>query len=244
MRGLHRVVVCRHPLTPDFSPPSTGERGESSPIAVKLLLFSDLHTDTDSARSLVERASLADIVIGAGDFCNARRHLKRCLDILRTIDRPTVLVAGNNESTEELAAACQDWPQAHVLHGSGVRIGGVDFFGIGGGIPVTPFGSWSYDFTEEQAGELLSGCPPGCVLVSHSPPRGAVDRSSRGESLGSVAIRDAVLRLRPVLVVCGHIHGSAGQQVRLGSSPVVNAGPQGFEWLLDFGSQAKPDGPT
>ncbi len=27
VRGLHRVVVCRHPLTPDPSPPSTGERG-------------------------------------------------------------------------------------------------------------------------------------------------------------------------------------------------------------------------
>jgi Icc-related predicted phosphoesterase len=28
-------------------------------------------------------------------------------------------------------------------------------------------------------------------------------------------------------VVCGHIHGSAGQEAMLGSTPVVNAGPAG-----------------
>jgi hypothetical protein len=94
-----------------------------------------------------------------------------CLDVVRDIDKPASLVAANNESTEELAEACRDWPQAHVLHGSGATIDGVEFFGLGGGVPVTPFGAWSYDFTEEQATELLSGCPKGCVLVSHSPPK-------------------------------------------------------------------------
>ena len=85
---------------------------------------------------------------------------------------------GNNESTEELIDACRNWPSAHVLHGSGITLAGVTFFGLGGGVPVTPFGSWSYDFTEEQAAELLSGCLAGGELVSHSPPQGAVDVSS------------------------------------------------------------------
>jgi Icc-related predicted phosphoesterase len=199
---------------------------------MKLLLFSDLHTDTTAAHLLVERARSVDVVIGAGDFGTVRRHVRDCIDVLRAIDKPAVLVAGNNESTEELLEACQDWPHAHVLHGSGMRLAGVDFFGLGGGIPVTPFGAWSYDFTEEQAAQLLSGCPAGGVLVSHSPPKGAVDVSSTGRSLGSVAVRDAVLRLRPLLVVCGHIHESQGQQAMLGPSPVVNAGPKGVVWEL------------
>jgi len=38
--------------------------------------------------------------------------------------------------------------------------------------------------------------------------------------------------LSPLLVVCGHIHGSAGQQAMLGTTPVVNAGPAGVEWEL------------
>src|SRR5438270_13530255 len=130
---------------------------------MKLLLFSDLHADAAAARRLVERARAADVVVGAGDLGNLRRHLRTSLDILRAIDRPAVLVAGNNESTEELAEACRDWPAARVLHGSGTRVAGVEFFGLGGGVPVTPFGAWSYDFTEEQAAALLAGCPDGCV---------------------------------------------------------------------------------
>lgn len=199
---------------------------------MRLLLVSDLHSDLDATRRLVKLAARADVVIGAGDFCNAHRSLSRCIDVLRAIDRPTVLVAGNNETTEELADACRSWPHAHVLHGSGVSIAGIEFYGIGGGIPVTPFGSWSYDFTEEAAERLLADCPRGCVLVSHSPPLGAVDVSSSGRSLGSAAVRAAVERLKPRLVVCGHIHGSGGKQALLGPVPVVNAGPSGIEWTL------------
>ncbi|HEY7424968.1 MAG TPA: metallophosphoesterase family protein [Gemmataceae bacterium] len=199
---------------------------------MKLLLFSDLHADAAAARRLVKRARTADIIIGAGDFGNIRRGVGVCIAVLRAIDKPAVLVAGNNESTEELAEACRDWPQAHVLHGSGVTLDGVAFFGLGGGVPITPFGSWSYDFTEEQAAELLADCPAGCVLISHSPPKGAVDQSSSGQSLGSVAVRDTILCQRPILVVCGHIHASAGQQAAIGPSTVINAGPAGVEWVL------------
>ncbi len=149
---------------------------------------------------------------------------------MRNAGKPAVLVAGNNESTEELADACRDWDNAHVLHGYAVTLGGVAFFGIGGGIPVTPFGAWSYDFTEVEAAALLADCPAGGVLVSHSPPKGAVDVSSSGRSLGSTAVRDAVARCRPLLVVCGHIHACGGQQAMIGASPVVNAGPDGVEW--------------
>jgi len=205
----------------------------ADPSVRRLLLFSDLHTDVAAARRLVERAREADVVIGAGDFGSVRRHTRACIEVLRAIDRPAVLVAGNNESTDELRAACTDWPGAHVLHGTAVTIGGVVFFGIGGGIPVTPFGSWSYDFTEAQAEALLALCPPQAILVSHSPPYGAADRSSRGQNLGSRAVREAVLRLEPRLVVCGHIHESGGRQDALGATPVVNAGPAGIDWTLD-----------
>jgi Icc-related predicted phosphoesterase len=199
--------------------------------AMKLLLFSDLHADTDAARHLVEMARTADVLIGAGDFGNMRREIHDCIDILQAVAKPAVLVPGNAESAEELADACRDWPSARVLHGSGVRIDGVDFFGVGGAIPVTPFGSWSYDFSEDEATQLLSTCPSGGVLVTHSPPRGAVDRSSKGQNLGSSAVREVVERCRPKLVVCGHIHGSWAQRETISPTTVINAGPAGIEWI-------------
>jgi Icc-related predicted phosphoesterase len=111
-----------------------------------------------------------------------------------------------------------------------VTIAETSFFGIGGGIPITPFGSWSYDFSEEEAYDLLNDCPSGGVLVSHSPPAGVLDASSDGRSLGSQAIRKTILVNKPSLVVCGHIHGSAGQIDRIGDTTVINAGPQGIIW--------------
>ncbi len=199
---------------------------------LKLLLFSDLHCDVRAARRLVERSAAVDLVVGAGDFANLRRGLELTTGVLQAIDKPAVLVPGNSESDAELAAACRGWPSAHVLHGSGTTLGGVDFWGLGGGVPVTPFGDWSYDFTEEQAEGLLAGCPEGAVLISHSPPQGAVDVSSSGANLGSVAVRRAAQDKRLALVVCGHIHNSAGKTAMIGDTPVVNAGPAGRVWDL------------
>lgn len=195
-----------------------------------LLLFSDVHGDVEACRRLVTQADEADVVVGAGDFCVMGRNLQAPIDVLAEIDRPTVLVPGNAETEDDLREACAGWSGVHVLHGDGCEVEGLSFYGIGGGIPVTPFGSWSYDFSEKEAEALLADCPEGAVLVSHSPPKDVVDRDSRGQSLGSTAVRQAIERTRPALTVCGHIHGSWGEEDTLASTPVVNAGPEGWYW--------------
>lgn len=201
-----------------------------------LLLFSDIHRDQDACRSLVQCAPDVDILVGAGDLCTMRRGLDDVIATLSSIETPTVLVPGNAESADELRDACASWPAATVLHGDTCRIEGVDFAGIGGGIPVTPFGDWSYDFTEAEAESLLADVSlsgsPGGVLVSHSPPQGLVDRDSSGRSLGSTAIRAAIDALQPALVVCGHIHASWEQKEVVGATEIVNAGPGGIRYEL------------
>jgi Icc-related predicted phosphoesterase len=199
---------------------------------MRLLLFSDIHCDAAATRRIVERAAQFDVIVGAGDFATARHGLRPVIEILRDAATPTVLVPGNSESVDELRDACRGWAAAHVLHGSGAEVGGHPFFGIGGGIPVTPFGSWSYDFSEAQAEAMLHQCPAGCVLVSHSPPKGTLDIASNGKSLGSTSVRAAIERAKPVLVVCGHIHASAGRVERVGETVVINAGPRGVEWEI------------
>lgn len=200
---------------------------------MRLLLFSDLHRDAVAAARLADRSTDFDVVVGAGDFATVHAGLEEMTGILRRIECPAVLVPGNSETAAELEAACARWDSAVVLHGAGATVAGAEFFGVGGGIPVTPFGSWSWDFTEAEARELLADCPPGAILVSHSPPKGVVDRSSSGASLGSEAVRAAILERRPRLVVCGHIHASAGTSAPLGPTPIVNAGPHGVPWNLE-----------
>jgi Icc-related predicted phosphoesterase len=199
---------------------------------MKLLLFSDIHGDFAGASKLAELSRKVDVVIGAGDFCVVRRGLDDIIAALSVIKKPAVLVAGNAESHEELTQACRSWPTAHVLHGSQTTLDDVTFYGIGGGIPITPFGAWSWDFSEDEAKKLLQDLQPGAVLISHSPPKGTLDMSSDGRSLGSEALREVIGIKKPKLVVCGHIHGSAGQIDRLGSTDAINAGPDGIIWEL------------
>jgi Icc-related predicted phosphoesterase len=193
---------------------------------MRLLLCSDIHCDLGAARRLVERSAEADVLVCAGDLAVMRTGLQKTVDVLAEATIPTVLVAGNGESYEELADACARWPSAHVLHGFGVELEGVSFWGLGGAVPVTPFGPWSYDLTEERATQLLADCPPGGVLVTHSPPLGHVDLAN-GRHLGSRSIVDAIERVQPRLVVCGHIHGCWTEESIVGDTRVINAGPGG-----------------
>jgi Icc-related predicted phosphoesterase len=199
---------------------------------MKLLLFSDLHCDADAARRLLSLARDVDVAVGAGDFATCRRDIHLTVDVLQYLTIPTVLVPGNAESFEELRHVCENWKSAHVLHGTGARIAGVEFFGLGGAVPETPFGSWSYDFSEQQAAELLADCPAGGVLVSHSPPKGTLDVSGNGESIGSESVRNTMKSRKPKLLVCGHIHACAGRHESAGDTTVVNAGPNGVIWEL------------
>ncbi len=201
---------------------------------MELLLFSDLHRDREAAQHLLEMAHSqpVDVAVGAGDFASVREGLEDVLDILRELPCPAVLVAGNAETDEELRRATENWPDAHVLHGQSVQIDGVTFFGLGGAVPVTPFGSWSFDLDEATAAAMLSGCPDRAVLVTHSPPQGVVDTNRNGTHLGSRAIREAIEHHQVRLAVCGHIHDCWETEGRVGSTPVVNAGPRGMRWSL------------
>jgi len=196
---------------------------------VKLLAFSDLHRDLEQAANLVEMSAEADIVIGAGDFASVHEGLAETIDALAAIETPTVLVPGNNETDEALRDATTMWSAATVLHGSGMTIDGADIYGLGAGIPVTPW-DWSFDLDDEAAAAMLAPCPEGAILVLHSPPRGHCDANGSGDHFGSAALLRAIEERGPRLAVCGHIHESWGCESQVGDTPVRNLGPKGA-WI-------------
>jgi len=69
--------------------------------------------------------------------------------------------------------------------------------GLGYAVPMTPFGSWSCDLSEAEAAAMLAAMEGADILVSHAPPQGLADVSSRGVSLVSRAIRAAIERAVP-----------------------------------------------
>jgi len=196
---------------------------------MKLLAFSDLHTDTAAGRCLVEMATAnaIQVAVGAGDFATMRKGLQPVIDGLSQLTCPVVLVPGNGESIEELRSACAEYSHMHVLHGDSVVILGQCFFGLGYAVPETPFGDWSCDLPEEAAAHLLEPCPAKSILVSHSPPFGHVDQNSRGQHVGSRAVLATIERTSPQLVLCGHVHDCWQKSSRVGLSMIHNLGPGG-----------------
>jgi len=196
---------------------------------MRILAFSDLHCDLEQGGRLVEMSAEADVVIGAGDFASMHEGLEETIGALSGIETPTVLVPGNNETVDALRGCAAGWSAATVLHGEGTTIAGTDFFGLGAGIPVTPW-DWSFDLDDEAAAGILSACPEGAVLVLHSPPKGHCDSAGDGGSFGSPALLTAIEEKRPRLAVCGHIHESWGCESQIGSTPIRNLGPKGT-WI-------------
>ena len=196
---------------------------------MKLLAFSDLHRDLGQAAELVEMSAAADVVIGAGDFASVHEGLEETIAALAAIATPTVLVPGNNETLDALRAATAGWDAATVLHGEGTTIAGAEFFGLGAGIPVTPW-EWSFDLDDAAATALLDDCPEGAVLVLHSPPQGHCDSAGGDTHFGSPALLAAIEAKRPRLAICGHIHESWGCESEIGGTPLRNLGPTGT-WI-------------
>ncbi len=117
--------------------------------------------------------------------------------------------------------------------------GGVRFFGISG----APFnhGSTPFEWPDGAAHAWMprpsaDGLPS--VLLSHAPPRRVLTgRLLNGFDAGSRTVEAAVCRLRPVLVLSGHIHEARGTDaLAYPGTQAVNPGPlrAGFYAALSF----------
>lgn len=192
---------------------------------MKILAFSDVHMNVDFLRQVVDEAETADVVVGAGDFATAGGSASAMIEILAQIEKPVVIVSGNHDNLLELTRLCSGVEHIHLLHGDGVNIDGVEFYGLGCEVPQMNELKWNEWLSEEAAVNMLQACPEKCVLLTHSPAYGHCDLQIYGKNEGSVAILDCVKAKQPKLHLCGHIHNQWGVSSLIGNTPTHNLGP-------------------
>jgi hypothetical protein len=106
---------------------------------VQLLAFSDLHRDQERAERLVELASGADVVIGAGDYATMRIGLDGAIETLSAITVPTVLVPGNAGLRSSCGAPAQCGRARTSFTARGRRSRGPSSSGLEGQCPRLRF---------------------------------------------------------------------------------------------------------
>jgi Icc-related predicted phosphoesterase len=198
---------------------------------MELIVTADYHGEVEAALRVVklfeERRSDAIIVSGdithAGTVEDAEYLLNTLLDAT-----PNVLYVTGNFDPPEISKGVEG-STAICLHGKSHMIGEYTFVGVSGAQPA-PF--WSpFSVSDKEIAAVLSSALGSAtnreklILVSHDPPNStSLDRTTKGTNVGSKSIKDFILREKPILASCGHIHESAGVE-KINSTVVINPGP-------------------
>ena len=198
---------------------------------MKLLIFSDIHTDWKTLERLLSVE--ADFYIAAGDQVTFQRGLDRCGEILQTRAEKMYVLPGNHESTADIETLCTRFG-LHNFHQQTIRVGRWHVAGLGYSSP-TPFhtpGEYSEDTIAEKLQPFAALRP--LVLVCHAPPFDtALDQIRPGLHAGSKAVREFIERHQPAYFFCGHIHEAEGVSVQMGQTRAWNVGKKGYLLELD-----------
>jgi hypothetical protein len=201
---------------------------------VKLLVFSDIHSDARALERLM--AIEADYYICAGDLVNWGRHIDAMGEILNKRAGRVYVIPGNHETERQVAELCGRFG-LNDLHGGRIRVGDFHLVALGYSNP-TPFDTPG-EYSEEELETKLhafDGLKP-MIAVCHAPPYGTrLDRITNLRHAGSKAVRDFLRREQPRYFFCGHIHEAAGVSDKLGETSAMNVGRKGY--LLDLDKQS------
>jgi Icc-related predicted phosphoesterase len=165
----------------------------------------DLHREVD--------VPPCDILIHAGDFTMDSRSAEKLLDFDDWLAElpPTfrIVVPGNHDFVVEDSARRQLITNATLLVNEGIEIMGLKIWGS----PVTPlFGEAFGVVSDNRRAKLYSKIPDDTdILVTHCPPYGILDQTPGSDyHAGCQQLLGAVRRVKPMLHVFGHVHGSYG----------------------------------
>ncbi len=187
----------------------------------KIVAVSDLHGNLPTIPE-------CDILLIGGDICPytqtnlqaqwLRVAFKEWLDKVPAKD--VVGVAGNHdfifENHPDLVPKELRW---HYLQDESINLHGLNIYGT----PWQPrFYDWAFNADEPELEKHFGKIPEGTdILVCHGPPHGYGDFAPKrywdddtkwpgGEHCGSPALRDRIFKIKPKLVIFGHIHPGRG----------------------------------
>ncbi len=197
---------------------------------MRIIAFTDIHGSFDAVVRALENEKEFDVIVVGGDLTTygTPAEARQGIEHLRRFGKPLLVVAGNMDPP---GLETEFDTLGVSINARGVVLGSVGFFGVSAA-PISRLKTPNEISEEEIARRADAGwkdvaaCPVR-VFVPHAPPaKTKLDRTFLGLHVGSTAVRQAIERYKPELVLCGHIHEARGVD-RIDNSVIVNCGPGG-----------------
>ncbi len=191
----------------------------------KILAASDIHGESKIAKRLAEKACKenVDLVVLCGDFTGWVES-KNIIQPFKDKNKRVLIIPGNHESFATADFVAEVYGIKN-LHGYSVKYDNIGIFGAGGG-DIGPG-----IISEKELFETLKKAHSGLkgiekkIMITHMHPAGGLSEMSGFE--GSKAVREAIKKFKPDILIHGHIHEAAGTEEIIGKTKVFNIGREG-----------------
>ncbi len=197
---------------------------------MKILASGDIHGDTMLAEKLAEKAERegVDLVILCGDLTYFDSSTDNLIGPFVKRKQNVVFVPGNHETlaTGDFLAEMYNIKN---IHGYAIKIGDVGIFGAGGSTEVGPNLKISNNEMIkllEQGFQRIKDAPKK-IMVTHEHPAGTKMEKFTRFFKGSDAIREAIDRFSPDLLLCSHVHEAEGIEEKISNTRIINVGKSG-----------------
>ena len=206
-------------------------------------MLSDIHGNYSNLDKLDSEFKSCDAVLFAGDFaeCFKTETAKPVLEQLCKKHDNIFAVLGNCDDPD----FCDELDRADINCEASLNFfEGLCVCGSGGGTVFT--GKTPNERTEEDLMSdfeiLKSETLDNLILISHNPPKDTVcDGVNETLHAGSGMFRTLIEDVKPVLVLCGHIHEGVGTD-KIGETLVINPGSFGEKGTYAVCELEKKDG--
>ncbi|MEO0342938.1 MAG: metallophosphoesterase [Pseudomonadota bacterium] len=189
---------------------------------MKIVFISDTHGQHEDLISLS-----GDVLIHCGDFDNIFEPDKHIIEKVddwfgrQDFDR-IFCVGGNHDHILEDLSACTPTPfqNAEFLHSRSYEFGGLKFYGSSWVPQLSHHAFFARPDTLKTAWAEVPKDTD--ILVTHTPPAGTLDVSSKGQSLGCRYLASHIQDLNLKIHCFGHVHAAAGYMDKAGTT-CINA---------------------
>lgn len=194
---------------------------------MKIISFGDIHENLSNLRLLKNELEGADLVIVTGDLTNynGRKEAEKVFEGIEKYNENILAQFGNMDQPDVNDYLSR---KGINLHRNGFVIDDIGIFGVGGSNP-TPFNTPTEFSESEIESFLLEGFEKVKdskfkIMVPHMPPIDTkLDIITAGTHVGSQSVRNFILRHKPDIVLCGHIHEARGKD-KIKNTTICNAG--------------------